>query len=68
MYLKTSDPKYHFGAAMLLIKSHGEQASDVAREKADRFAREGDLENQGVWYCIGQAVNALQNMNPDILH
>lgn len=68
MYLKTSDPKYHYGAAMLLIKSHGESASDVARSKRDRFKARGDMENQAVWACIERAVDALQNMNPDVLH
>lgn len=53
-----------FVDAVLLVRRHGEQATNVASERARFFRKIGDRKSTGRWNLIGQAVSEINRAEP----
>ena len=43
-------------AATLLVRRHGRDAAIVAAQRADEYLASGDVESQGIWKQIVEAI------------
>lgn len=50
-----------YATAQVLIRKHGKGADDYAHVMMLSFMEIDDLKGAGIWLCIGQAIEDLQN-------